>query len=167
MALLEYRCPEHGDFEKFIRRAGESATAPCPSCSSESKRVYSAVRAIRRQYDRQVDGEFGSTSRPKTMKRAGGGVAVMNPETGGYRPAITHNTVCPKEGKWRNVAVLGEFSYGRRVNCEACGYVWIHQDSTAANPLRAGVDETYRPPRRVFMDGTDRGGKYESPERGA
>lgn len=168
MPLLDYSCVEHGPFEA-LRRAGAVSSAPCPTCEATSPRTYTAVGGLRieRAYDRQVDGKLPAAGR-KEQDRAGGGKAVVVKETGGYRPALTHHTQCPKERRFRNVAVLAEMPYGVRLNCEVCGYIWVYHAKTTDIPLVAGVDESLRPGKRFFMGTEDNmTSGYIPAERGA
>lgn len=146
--FLTYKCEAHGEFEM---RGGNT---PCPNCSVEMKRVYQPP-TVRKQFDRRVEGNIPDRAgRARVQGRMGGGKASIQSDVGGYRPMITHQGFCPKEQRYRNVAVLAEFTYGKRVNCEGCSYVWIHQEATAANPLIEGINEAYRP-RKMFFMGKD------------
>lgn len=40
MAIFSFRCPEHGEFSKFLPKGTESH--PCPKCSVESDRIVKA-----------------------------------------------------------------------------------------------------------------------------
>jgi putative FmdB family regulatory protein len=44
MPILDFRCPEHGDFEVFRHPSAIKDTEPCEECGAESKRVYSFRR---------------------------------------------------------------------------------------------------------------------------
>jgi putative FmdB family regulatory protein len=168
LPLYDYVCDHDGSFEAF-RKVGDGASAPCPTCGATSARTFAATRfVIERAYDQAIDGEFPNADKPEVVARAGGGVAIKNKDNGAYRAAVTHNTQCPKENKWRNVAVLGEFPYGKRLNCEACGHLWIHQEATAPNPLKPGVDESARPGKSFYMSpDVPLCSGYTEPERGA
>ena len=95
----------------------------------------------------------------------GGGKAAKD-EKNLYRPALTHNTRCPKEGKWRNMAVLNDLGFAVRVCCEGCGYTWLHQSATAAYALLKGVKNSYRP-GKTYSRLQPAGTGYDEPKRGA
>jgi hypothetical protein len=104
----------------------------------------------------------------KERTTAGIGKQAVVADRGSYRPALTHNTQCPKEKRFRNVAVVADMPYGKRVICEACGYMWAYQAATTDIPLRNGVVESYRPGKRFFMGAADRATSgYIPAERGA
>lgn len=167
MPLFDYRCEDHGTFEAFKRRGATSA--PCPTCGAEAGRVFVAAPVSKRAYDQSIDGKFPNKNKPKVMERMGGGRAAQVKETGGYRPMLTHNTVCPKEGKWRNVAVLAAFPYGKHLCCEACAYTWVYSQSNGYDvPLNHGVREDLRPSRTIHMNpDVPLHSGYTQPERGA
>lgn len=169
MPLYDYRCGSCGSGFEAFGRVGAGETAPCPDCRGTAERAFSATRFnINMPYDQAIHGQFPTKHLPDVVKRQGGGVAIKNKETGGYRPALTHNTRCPKEGKWRNVAVLGEFPYGLRLVCEACDGLWIYNASLTDVPLNSGVDESLRPPRTIHMSAqVPLHSGYVAPERGA
>lgn len=166
MPLFDFACPTHGKFEAYRRGAAQSA--PCPSCGTDAEKVFALTHLAPadKPYDQQVDGHFPNAHKPKVIDRAGGGKAAQT-HTGGYRPMVTHSTICPSESKWRNVAVLGQYPYGKRLNCEACGYVWIYNGANTDRPLHNEVREEYRPARRIFMDSSvSLHSGYIAPERG-
>ena len=106
------------------------------------------------QYERR---RSRSESQHDYLFRPGGGAAYRVKDTGGWRPAVTHHTRCPNCNKIRNVAVLHEMDSGIfRVNCEWCGYQWLHRVFDAPMPLTRGTSEAFRP--RVA------GGKYQHAE---
>lgn len=79
------------------------------------------------------------------VDRASGGKATLVPETGGYRPLVTHHTTCPKCGQWRNVAILNAPYDGvKRVVCEVCDWTWLHRAVDAPNPLIKGTNGSFR-----------------------
>lgn len=105
--------------------------------------------------------------RPKSefKKRDGGGKAALVHETGNYRPAVTHNTYCPNEKRWRNVAILANAGNGRKwLNCEVCGWQWIYREETAPNPLVPGYKSFFSSQLMTPLDGQTR---YTNPTRGA
>lgn len=165
MPLYDYRCPEHGTFEAF-RRVGASPEAPCPSCDANVPRTYANTNfTYTRPYDQAVDGEMRDDGR-REIDRGGGGKAVKVSETGGWRPALTHNTECPKCHKMRNVAVTSQVGGGTLITCEACGYSWLHRADDAPAPLNEGVEESYRPGRTIHMNSdVPLHSGYKSPER--
>ena len=128
-------------------------------------RLFSAPALLR--VDRANDVVVGTRrNKPAVLKREGGGTAVLNRQTGGYRPALTHQAFCPICGQMRMVAILGVQGERRNrttVNCE-CGYVWIHSYGAPTmpgdgSPLVEGYDGSLR-------IGQQSGSKYEAPERG-
>ena len=165
MPLYDYQCDSHGTFEAF-KKVGASQEAPCPACGEVSKRQYVAPTFTHsRPYDQAVDGEMRYDGRDE-MDRAGGGKAVRVKETGGWRPALTHNTECPKCHKMRNVAIMGVMVGAKLVACEACDYSWLHRADDAACPLFEGVDESYRPGKQFNMNPeTPMTSGYKPPER--
>ena len=157
MPNFDYSCTTHGTFDAFKRAGRPVETAPCPTCGEAAVRAgFTPTVAPRTDlpYDRQVHGKIPPIGRKQTAREGGGAAAVT--DTGSYRPALTHHTRCPKEQRFRNVAVLAAFDYGRRVCCEACGYMWIHQPATTDVPLTRGVNESLRPAKRFFMGTDDR-----------
>ncbi len=96
------------------------------------------------------------------IDRIGGGKAVRTPE-GGYRPALTHNVVCPQCKRRRNVAIVNMTAWGPRPMCEACGYTWLHDAATASDPMFEGVNDSYRPSTTF----AGRFSGYQRPERAA
>ncbi len=160
--FLTYICEAHGEFEM---RGGNT---PCPTCSVDMKRVYQPP-TVHKQFDRRGDGNIPHyAGRPRIIEdRQGGGKVSIQSDVGGYRPMVTHTARCPNENAMRNVAVLAEFAYGTRLNCE-CGYQWIHNAATASDPLVEGVEESFRPKHYFFMNPDDpRPTQYTDPERGA
>ena len=167
MPLYDFSCPSHGTFESFSRTGAN--VAPCPRCDGQADRVFSLTSfpKVHRPYDKQVDDTLPAKDRQKVIDRAGGGRAGVVSSTGGYRPMTTHNTVCPNEKKWRNVAVLAELPYGKRLNCEACSYLWVYQAATTDIPLNDWVDSSLSPGTTVHMNpAVPLHSGYESPERG-
>lgn len=151
MPLYEYQ-DSCGTFEA-LRPLGERDRATCPTCLGDAPRLLSSRFAFAGGQV-QLGGSNLAESRvpladrpgrPKFIDRAAGGKGYRVEETGGYRPAVTHTAKCPKCNRRRNVAVLGKFPYGVRLNCEACSYQWIHQAATADSPLLEGVNSRYRP----------------------
>ena len=165
MPTFDFTCSSHGKFEAYSRVGG---TPTCPVCGSPSERVFAVGHLTYggRPYDQSVDGRYPNRDKPREINRPGGGKARQT-STGGYRPMLTHSTICPKEKRWRNVAVLGAFPYGKRLACEACDYTWVYDGATTDRPLVNKVEEAYRPPRRIFMNPSVPLGGYVAPERGA
>lgn len=164
MPMYDFRCPAHGVFEIYWRQARQEA--PCPSCAELAPRTYANTRFVfERPYDQAVDGEMRYDGTDE-MERGGGGKAVRVKETGGWRPALTHNTKCPKCSRMRNVAVTSKVVGAHLVTCEACGYSWLHKAETAEVPLNTGVEEAYRPPRTIHMNSdVPLHSGYRAPER--
>ncbi len=161
MPLYERKCVEcDTQFERYIKSF--RADGILCNCGGETVMVPSAPALITVQPGKQP---VGTTRRPDFKRRAGGGVAALNKATGGYRPALTHMALCPNEQRTRNIAVLGRMPYGYRVECEACGYQWMHNAALGADSLRRGHDSSLRPGKQF--------GRYTrtaddaEPERGA
>ena len=106
------------------------------------------AQRMARQYERQTPKYTLAPSvlpKPAVVDRPGGGKAVRVNDTGGYRPMVTHNMVCPKCGKWRNVAILGEPMPGiKRLVCEICDWTWLYRASDAPTPLQPGTNGAFR-----------------------
>ena len=52
MPIYEYKCPTHGKFEKFYWNTHIVVdTLPCPICSGESPKVFSAFGLLQMQLD--------------------------------------------------------------------------------------------------------------------
>ena len=167
MPLYDFSCGTHGVFEQYTRMGATSA--PCPQCEADSSREFAITSfpKVHRPFDKQVDGHLPPRERQQVIDRAGGGKAGVVKDTGGYRPLITHNTVCPNEKRWRNVAVLADLPWGQRLNCEACGYVWVYQAGSTDLPLNDWVESSYRPSTTVHMSpDVPLHSGYEAPERG-
>ena len=167
MPSFDFQCDEHGKFEAFKRIKGPS-TAPCPYCGQDAEKVFSiTTMTFNREYDQSIDGVFPNAGKAEVMNRGGGGKAVQVKETGAYRPVVTHSTKCPKENKWRNVAVTSAMAGAVLVTCEGCDYSWLHRSSDAADPLLEEVVEAYRPGITFNMnpDLPMRSG-YQAPGRG-
>lgn len=95
------------------------------------------------------------------QERAGDG-RIGRQDNGRWRPMLTHTSVCPACEHWVNVAVLGKLARGvYRLNCQECGYLWIHRTADSPNPLLAGYDGALH---RQHMGPTNTG--YVEPERG-
>lgn len=159
MPLLDIECRAGHRSEVLKRGAANNGPISCPECGGESKRLYSGFTFGVKETHHEASPKDPPKNRPKFIDRMGGGKAALD-ENKMYRPAVTHNTKCPKEGKWRNMAILNDLGFAVRVCCEGCGYTWLHQESTAANPLFKGVVSRYRPGKTV-------GSRYVEPERGA
>ena len=159
------RCPHSWETLKRVGRRHDPE--PCPLCGGES-----GLGVV--GFSLKVDGprQTPPRGREAVHRRHGGGASVLNRETGGYRPAITHRTRCIKEGKDRNVAILSSLPEGLSLNCEVCGYQWIYQEATAEYPLVEGVREDYRKGTSFHMNESgmrnprgDPKNEYEKPER--
>lgn len=165
MPLLEVQCSS-GHTSEVLKRGGASnGPFSCAICNEPAKRLWSgfgfSVQEV--QYEappRDPDNKHA----PEFIDRMGGGKAAKTSENL-YRPAVTHNTKCVKEGKWRNMAILNDLGFAVRVCCEGCGYTWLHQQETAANPLREGVKNAYRPGKN-YSELAPAGTGYEAPKRG-
>lgn len=164
MPLYDVRCPAGHTTEVFVR--GASAPLTCKECGQTAEKIPSVFSVRGVEVPEAVPETLpNQRRRPKYIKRAGDGVAYKN-SRGNYRPAISHHTRCPNEKRQRNVAVLGTFPYGLRLNCEACGWQWIHQEATAPDPLVQGIDRQLSPGQK-FSAYVAPGDRYEAPERGA
>ncbi len=173
MPLYEYRCEACSTGFEAVRSVRQrDVPASCPHCGEPADKVFSGS-GLNIKVEVTPDHEapyIRPSSKPgarQVLNRAGGGRAILNRETGGYRPALTHHTRCPDEKRQRNVAVLGKFPYGLRLNCEACGYVWIHQESTAPDPLLEGYERELTPGQRYGQDMAIGGKRYDYGARGA
>ena len=163
MPLYERRCKKCSRVSEVLRSIEDrSAPLKCDTCGGRTVQAFSPPAVITIGGYNTVVGT--TKNRPKYKKRMGGGVAALNPATGGYRPAVTHVATCPNCNTRRNVAVLAKMPYGRRVECEACGYDWIHQESTAPDPMVRGHDTGVRPGKQF---GAVRTADDALPERGA
>ncbi len=111
-----------------------------------------------------ADSVVGKTkNRPAVKRRMGSGVATLNTDTGGYRPALTHQAFCPNCNAWRMTAMLYQWGPGGNksvLNCE-CGYQWAHLETHAdgGDPIIEKYDGALRP-------GNVAGSAYEAPVRG-
>lgn len=164
MPLYDVRCSSGHVTEVFVR--GASAPLTCKECGDVAEKLPSVFHARNVEVPEYEPEKRVSRNRPKYIKRMGGGVAYKN-EFGNYRPAITHHTRCPQEKRQRNVAVLNDLpGLGLRLNCEACGYQWVHQEATAPDPLVLGIDTSLSPGQK-FSNYVAPGDQYVAPERGA
>lgn len=143
---------------------GASAPLTCKECGEAGEKVPSLFTARGVEVPEAYVPPKPKKGKAKYIKRMGGGVAYQN-EYGNYRPALSHIAKCPQCARDRNVAILGEFPYGKRLNCEACGYQWIHQEATASDPLREGYDSRLSPGHKHSYHVTP-GDQYQHPERG-
>lgn len=173
MPIYLMRC-EHEHTEEVVRGvANRDNPYSCSVCSAPSHRVMApfhtriddtpAFEDDGRTYGDRYHERMVNAPRPGVIDRDGGGRAVKVQETNGYRPACTHNTHCP-QGHWANVAVLADTPWGKRLNCDRCGYLWLYSEATAEYPLREGYDPTFAAPQR---HGADMTRKYEYGPRGA
>lgn len=163
MPLYDVRCKDGHTTEVLVR--GASAPLICNECGEPAERLPSVfnVRGVN-----VPDVRRDATpvrERPRYVERAGGGRAYRT-EYGGYRPALTHTATCPAEKRRRNVAVLAVVHLGKRLNCEACGYQWLHRESDAPDPLIEGYDSTLAPGKK-FSGFVSNGDQYQTAERGA
>lgn len=165
MPLYDVRCSAGHVTEVFVR--GASAPLTCKDCGEAAEKIPSLFNAVIVDYVETPKEKMpNQRAKPKYVQRMGGGVAYKN-EYGNYRPAITHHTRCPKEGRQRNVAVLNDLpGVGLRLNCEACGWQWVHQEATAPDPLIQGID-TRLSPGKKYSAHVAPGDQYIAPERGA
>lgn len=159
MPLHDVKC-DAGHISEVFRRGAETPLV-CAECGAAARVIPSAFTAVIAPVTYAEPPQKLPKRRPQYISRAGGGVAAKT-ENNTYRPALTHTATCPNEKRRRNVAVLGDLPYGKRLNCEACGYQWIHQENTAADPLLPGVDVALKPGKPIIT-----GNKYTQPDRGA
>lgn len=164
MPLFDVKC-KNGHVEEVLVRGVNMTPLACSTCSEPVEKLPSVFHARGVVVPEPEPPSKVSRNRPKYVKRMGEGIAYKN-EYGNYRPALTHTARCPQEKRRRNVAVLGELPYGLRLNCEACGYQWIHQEKTAGDPLIRGYDSTLSPGKK-FSGFVSPGDQYVTPERGA
>lgn len=170
MPMYAVRCDNDHTGEVFRSVARRDEEDICP-CGAYTHRVMAWNGAMvvdeTPAYDDDLEPlSFKKRDRKEFLERAGSGKAALNKDTGGYRPACTHNTKCPK-GHWANVAITADLPYGKRLNCDRCGYVWIYQASTAADPLLEGYNPAFTPAQR-YGTGMKLGGeRYEYGKRGA
>lgn len=162
MPLYEYRCESGHSFEALRKAGGRGDPAPCPDCGGEAAPQFSTFLSPH-AYDTQVEGKQFDKNRPEHVRRGGGGGGMMNKETGGYRPTLTHNTECPRHKAWTNVAILTKTQYGQRIEGE-CGCQWVHQAATASSPLIKGT-KGYLGAGQKFFGGE--ASKYRAAEREA
>lgn len=156
MPIYAYGCEAHGEFEVVRSVAKMSSPAHCPECGEEGEKSWNGYSfVVRTHVADHVLNRYTkeAANKPQVIERAGGGKAVLNPETGGYRPAVSHNAECPNEGgRRRNVAVLAKFGrFQYRLACE-CGYFWLY-DSRHADDLVEGT--------HGYLDSTQSGSNYE------
>lgn len=169
MPLYRRRCDNDHDFEvlRSVKRMGNPEL--CPECGETSQHMVAGF-SMRVSSTQEATKPYEQPAKrgPQTLHRMAGGKAVVNKQTGGYRPAITHHTWCPQENHERNVAILGKVNEGQRLNCEYCGYLWIFNKETSNYPLVEGVKESLRRPLR-FTAGVQRNPEsgYQGPERAA
>lgn len=163
MPLADIKCA-NGHLTEVLIRGGGNAPSVCPTCGADASRQVSTFNAYTTVYPDAAPEYVGKVSRyaPAVIDRMGGGKAVKTAE-GGYRPALTHNGVCPQCKRRRNVAIVNQTSMGPRPMCEACGYTWIHHADTASDPLFEGVNDAYRPGKTF----AGRFSGYTPPERAA
>ena len=167
MPLLEIQCGNGHTSEVLQRRGGGNTPLLCPTCGENANRNWSAGFGfnVKETHYAAPPKDPNNKAKPEFIDRMGGGKAAKT-ENNLYRPAITHNTKCPKEGKWRNVAILNDLKFARRLCCEGCGYTWLYRAETAPNPLFDGTQEKYRP-GKTYSRLAPAGSGYEQPKRGA
>lgn len=165
MPLFDVVCANGHRSEVFKRGASDGPFA-CTDCGEDAKRAWSGFK-FTVQGEQYIEPPYvGTVGRdaPAFIERMGGGRAAKTSD-GGYRPALTHTAKCPKCARRRNVAIVNDLGpYGVRPMCEACGYMWVHQEATASDPLLEGYDATLRP-RKHYSRLAPTGSGYEQPER--
>lgn len=167
MPLLEIQCG-NGHLSEVLARGRAANTGPfsCPVCSEPAARQWSDFGfSVHETHYAQREADPNNRLKPEFQDRMGGG-KVAKDEHNLYRPALTHNIRCPKESKWRNVAVINDLNFAKRLCCEGCGYTWLYRAETAPDPLIAGVVESYRPGSN-FSAAVPAGTGYDKPKRGA
>lgn len=176
MPIYLMRCEQGHEAEVLRSVANRDNPSICGDCTAPSHRVMAAFHTRvddtpafeddGRTYGDRYHERMVNASRPAVIERSGGGRAVKVQETNGYRPACTHNTRCP-QGHWANVAILSEQApWGKRLNCDRCGYVWLYNAETAEYPLREGYDKSFAAPLRFGADMAKGGERYEYGPRG-
>ena len=163
MPLFDVKC-KNGHVTEVLVRGVNTTPLACGTCGATAEKLPSLFHARGVEVPEGIP-PVKVPHRPKYVSRMGEGVAYKN-EYGNYRPALTHTARCPQEKRRRNVAVLGELPYGLRLNCEACGYQWIHQEKTASDPLIKGYDATLALGKK-FSGLVSPGDQYVAPERGS
>lgn len=172
MPLYEYRCEACSSGFEAVRSVRLlDVPAPCPHCGEPADKVFSSSGmnmhvTVTPDQEAPYVKPASLPGAPSVIGRQGGGRAVLNKDTGGYRPALTHHTRCPEEKRQRNVAVLGQMPWGLRLNCEACGYVWLHDEATAPDPLLAGYERELTPGQRYGSDMAIGSKRYDYGNRG-
>lgn len=167
MPLLEVQC-SNGHLSEVLARGGAANNGPfaCVECGEPAKRQWSTFgfNVNHTEYaavEKDPDNRHG----PEFIERMGGGMMARD-ENNLMRPALTHSTRCPKESRWRNVAIINDLNFAKRLCCEGCGYTWLYRGETAADPLLNEVKNEYRPGDN-FSAMVPAGTGYDKPKRGA
>lgn len=91
MAIYEYRCTEHGDFEVMSGMGHDYA--PCPACSTNSKRIMSLPARCHVKFPERL--RYGSGAKGRMLTHAEtGGLDIFIPSGGAMEQAEIDDVAC-------------------------------------------------------------------------